>query len=549
LGRGEFSAEGTLVALVGIFKDITERKDAERARDQLTERVSLATKTGQVGVWEWVIDTGVMTWFTHMFALHGLDPSTAVPSYQLWKSALHAGDRESAVRAIDDALAGREPFDTEFRVVWPNGEVHSIRAQATVLRNTAHEPVRMVGINWDISDVRSLADQMHEEKEGLRQAERERLYEHERRWSRTFQQAVLPIGLPHVVGCTFDAVYEPGSSNAQVGGDWYDAVHLSDGRVLVSIGDVSGSGLQAAVVVGVARQIIRGISQLHADPMVVLDAADRALCLEYPGVYVSAWVGLIDLVTSTITYASAGHPPPLLVSQNGATRELDDATTMLIGLRKGHRGQASAVKITQGDALVLYTDGITEASHDVIAGTQSLHEAAVIFAASGCRQPAESIKRRLIPDGSSDDVALLIVRTDSREAERHIERWQFDVRDGDAAGNARAKFVTSLRQRAFTPDACANAELVFGELIGNVLRHVNHSGNVEVAVNHGGSDSVLHVMDHGRGFNHISRLPRDPYAEDGRGLFLIAALTEDFTVSERPDGGSHARAVLVRDAA
>jgi serine phosphatase RsbU (regulator of sigma subunit) len=88
---------------------------------------------------------------------------------------------------------------------------------------------------------------------------------------------------------------------------------------------------------------MRGIAQLHASPMLVLDAADRALCLEYPGVYVSAWVGVIDRVTRTLTYASAGHPPPLLISTGGAVRELCDETTLLIGLREGHLGQSSSI--------------------------------------------------------------------------------------------------------------------------------------------------------------------------------------------------------------
>ena len=484
-----------------------------------------------------------------MFALYGILDSTIAPTLEVWKQLLHDQDRDRVVGEMSDALSDVKAYNSEFRVVWPNAEIHTIRAQATVLRNAANEPVRMVGINWDITEVRSLAEQMHEEQERLLVSERERLYEHARRWSTTFQRAVLPLALPKVAGCVFDAVYEPGSGDAQVGGDWYDAVHLPDGRVLVSIGDVSGSGLQAAVVVGVVRQIIRGISQLHASPTLILDAADRALCLEYPGVYVSAWVGLIDLVTRTVTYACAGHPSPLLVSTDGAVRELADATTMLIGLRKGHRGQASTVKIEQGDALVLYTDGITEAGRDVIAGNRSLCEAAGTFAAAAVHHPATSIKRQVIPGGANDDVAILVVRTDLREAERYIDRWKFDACDGDVAGSARGSFVDSLQRRGFAVDACANAELVFGELIGNVVRHADHSGEVEVAVNHGGPDTVLHVMDQGGGFNHISRLPRDPYAENGRGLFLVAALTDEFTVSERPDGGSHARAVLPRSTA
>jgi serine phosphatase RsbU (regulator of sigma subunit)/anti-sigma regulatory factor (Ser/Thr protein kinase) len=432
--------------------------------------------------------------------------------------------------------------------MWPNGEIHSIRAQANVLRNAANEPERMVGTNWDITEIRSLADQIIDEETALHASERERLYQHERQWSATFQRAVLPAALPDVPGCTFDAVYEPGFGDGQVGGDWYDAVHLSDGRILVSIGDVAGSGLQAAVVVGVARQIIRGISQIHADPMLILDAADRALSLEYPGVYVSAWVGLIDLVTRTITYASAGHPLPLLVSGDGTVRELEDATTMLIGMRTGRRSVASTAGLAQGDALVLYTDGITEAGRDLFAGTRSLIVAAGTFAATPGRHPAAAIKRQVIPQGSPDDAAILVVRTDFREADRFIERWTFDVRNANAARRARGKFTRSLGLHGFSAAACANAEVVFGELIGNVVRYAS-SADVEVAVNHGGPETVLHVMDHGSGFKHISRLPQDPYSENGRGLYLIAALTDEFTVSERPDGGSHARAVLTRHAA
>ena len=542
-GRGERDEDGTLIGLVGILQDVTESKDAERERNALIERVTLATQTGKLGIWDWNIASGAVTWDAHMFSLFGREQSAPLLLEQ-WVDALHEHDRDRTLREIEDALAGRKPFDTQFQIVWPSGEIRTIRAQGTVLRDTTDQPVRMVGINWDITEARSLADQLHEDKERRRAHERERLYEHERKWSTTFQRAVLPLALPRVAGCTFDAVYEPGLGDAQVGGDWYDAVHLMDGRVLVSIGDVAGSGLEAAVVVGVVRQIMRGIAQLHANPMLVLDAADRALCLEYPGVYVSAWVGLIDLVTRTITYASAGHPAPLVVSRDGSVRELADPTTMLIGLREGHRGTPGTVGIAQGDTLVLYTDGVTEAYHDLIAGGQAVRDAAATLATAPGRHPADTIKQHVIPSGSFDDVAILVVRTDLREAERHIDRWRFDVSDGAAAGKVRGEFLESLEQHRFTSNQCANAELVFGELIGNVVRHARSASGVDVVLDHGGPYSVLHVLDRGSGFHHISRLPPDPYAESGRGLFLIAALTVDFTVAERPDGGSHARVVL-----
>ena len=318
-------------------------------------------------------------------------------------------------------------------------------------------PVRTGAVTFTlaaISDItaRKLAEELRLLHAGEQQRAAELEAERERKWSTTFQRAVLPVGLPRVRGCAFDAVYEPGLGEAQVGGDWYDAVHLTDGRILVSIGDVAGSGLEAAVVVGVARQVMRGISQLHADPMLILDAADRALCLEYPGVYVSAWVGLIDLVMRKITYASAGHPPPLLVSSTGSVRELHDASTLLIGLRENHRGQPTSIPLAQGDALVLYTDGVTEAGRDVIAGSQALAEAAAAFAPAPSPHPANAIRHQVIPDGALDDVALLVVRTDCAEAERLVERWQFDVLDPHAARTVREAFVASLEQRGFGAD-------------------------------------------------------------------------------------------------
>jgi Stage II sporulation protein E (SpoIIE) len=103
------------------------------------------------------------------------------------------------------------------------------------------------------------------------------LYEHERRIARRLQDAALPHALPHIPGIAFDAFYRAGSDQAQIGGDWYDAVRLPDGRVVLSIGDVSGSGLDAAVTMANVRQILRGVAHVHADPAIMLDAADRTL--------------------------------------------------------------------------------------------------------------------------------------------------------------------------------------------------------------------------------------------------------------------------------
>jgi serine phosphatase RsbU (regulator of sigma subunit) len=204
-------------------------------------------------------------------------------------------------------------------------------------------------------------------------------------------------------------VYESGLSDAQVGGDWYDAVRLLDGRVLLTIGDVSGSGLNAAVIMGVVRQIMRGIAQLHAEPALMLDAADRALRLEYPDTLVTAWVGILDLVGHTLTHASAGHPPPLLIDQDGGVQDLNHLT-LPIGLRQGHQGHATTIPISDGSMLWLYTDGLIEATHNIIDGSRRLNEAAVQLGATMAVSQAATIRNLVIPDGSPDDVAILVVK-------------------------------------------------------------------------------------------------------------------------------------------
>ena len=389
------------------------------------------------------------------------------------------------------------------------------------------------GTSIDIEDRKQAEDAL---------SEQEQHYQRERKSSTAFQRAALPLHLPVVAGLSFDALYEPGLIEAQIGGDWYDAVRLLDGRVVVTIGDVAGHGLNAAVIMGVVRQILRGIAQLHAEPVMMLDAADRALRLEYPDVIVTAWVGNFDLVDHTLTYASAGHPPPLLLDLSGEVQELDHLT-LPIGLRQSHQGHASHITLSYGSTLWLYTDGLIEASHDLLAGSKCLLETARALISSTSAHPAETIRRLVIPDGSADDVAILVIKTNFHESEKCLTRERFDSADAFAASNARRAFAKSLSPDDFTEVDIANAEVVFGELCSNVARYA--PGIIDIIVDKSGVQVILHVLDRGGGFQHLSRLPHDALSESGRGLFIIASMTAEFTVTERIGGGSAAHAVLV----
>lgn len=235
-------------------------------------------------------------------------------------------------------------------------------------------------------------------------------FEREHRVAVSFQRACLPSQLPRTSGLTFSAVYLPGSAQAQVGGDWYDAFRLGDGRVVVAIGDVTGTGLEAAVVMASMRQVMRGIAHVRADPRTILDAADAALTAERPDCVVTAFVGIIDPGRKTLAFASAGHPPPLLRTPEGDVRQLSDGGLPL-GLRDGaSAGAGGEAVLAGGSVLVLYTDGVTENSRNLLEGERRLLHALATFDASSPLSAAQSLTRRVFEGPARDDVAMLVVQ-------------------------------------------------------------------------------------------------------------------------------------------
>jgi anti-sigma regulatory factor (Ser/Thr protein kinase) len=123
-----------------------------------------------------------------------------------------------------------------------------------------------------------------------------------------------------------------------------------------------------------------------------------------------------------------------------------------------------------------------------------------------------------------------------------VQRWSLHTDDVAAVSASRRGFADAFRRRGATLDDVAMAELVFGELVGNTVRYA--PGPVEVIADWSGPDPVLHVLDSGAGFRHISILPPDLLSESGRGLFIVSSMTHDFRIAKGVKGGSHARAVL-----
>jgi anti-sigma regulatory factor (Ser/Thr protein kinase) len=166
------------------------------------------------------------------------------------------------------------------------------------------------------------------------------------------------------------------------------------------------------------------------------------------------------------------------------------------------------------------------------------------------RDVARAIYEEIITgEGAHDDIAILVVAIlpspfgiAGKKRANNISRWMFDATDATAAQRARTEFTEELLAAGAHSEDVFSAELVFGELVGNASRYA--PGPVEIFVDWNGPAPVLHVRDQGSGFSYAPRLPRDPLSENGRGLYIVAALTADCNVTRMVRRGSHARAVI-----
>ena len=132
--------------------DITERKRAEEALKQANERLLLATVAGGVGIWDLEIVNNKLTRDDQMFRLYGITPDIFGGAYETWKMRVHPEDVEHCDAEVQMALRGEKEFDTEFRVVWPDGTIHTIRGLANVERDASGKDIRLIGTNYDITE-------------------------------------------------------------------------------------------------------------------------------------------------------------------------------------------------------------------------------------------------------------------------------------------------------------------------------------------------------------------------------------------------------------
>ena len=378
---------------------------AVRDDHRLTHLLHSLQHIARLGSWEHSLLTGEMTWTEQTFELFGLPPSAGPVTWDELSTYAHPDDLP-IVRAFQHALLRREAAAV-FRLIRPDGTHRQVRAHGEPVHSDTGELVAVRGIYQDLTVQYQSQVALTATRDRLADSEHE--VRERNRIARELQQAILPSAArPEMNGLDVAVRYRPAAQEHKVGGDWYDAVELPDGRVLLVIGDVAGHGIGAATGMIALRNALRGLAVTGASPARLLDWLNTTTFSVNRGVTGTALCGLYDPGTRTLSWARAGHLPPLLV-RDAVAEQLPLPRGILLGAREGARFEEAELTLRPGDVLVLFTDGLIERRGVLL--DDSLDR----LAAAACHAGAdvERISDRLLAGASSDtedDSCLIVIR-------------------------------------------------------------------------------------------------------------------------------------------
>ncbi len=352
--------------------------------------------------------------------------------------------------------------------------------------------------------------------------ERARLYDAEHIRAKELQRGLLPSRLPEVSACTAAARFLPAGQGTDVGGDWYDVIPLSAGRVALVVGDVMGHGLPEAATMGRLRTAVATLADLELPPDEVMIHLNDIVGGLGEDSFATCLYAVYDSTTGTCTLTGAGHPPPAVVQPDGVVYFPDLPANPPLGVAQPPF-ETRGLTLPDESILVLYTDGLVESAHREI--DQGMADLSQFLRTTDRKDDLErlcdTLTAGLLPDDqrpTSDDAALLAVRVHALTTDR-MASWQLPE-DPRAAGQAR-KHVREQLQVWDLDDLAMATELIVSELVGNVVRHAQ--GPVRLRLLRSTS-LICEVSDGSLTTPHIRRASDTD--EGGRGLQLVAALSQ-----------------------
>jgi anti-sigma regulatory factor (Ser/Thr protein kinase)/putative methionine-R-sulfoxide reductase with GAF domain len=354
-----------------------------------------------------------------------------------------------------------------------------------------------------------------------------RLTERERGLTDALQRSLMPR-LPELPAVALAGRYLPAAAE-RLGGDWYDAFALPDGRLGMAIGDVVGRGFHAAAIMGQLRSGLRAYALDGMAPGEVLERLSRLLRQIEPGRTATAVYIVLDPHGGALAVATAGHPPPVVQALGEKPRLLDLPGSVPLGATRHVRYDDHELQLDPGSMLVLYTDGLVERPGEALEDSLNRLIATVGEGEENLEHLGDTLVDVLLPDGAgTDDAAILMARA-MPLGEKIVARFPAEM---ESIPGMRRLLGRWLDEAGATQRDVDDLTLAAAEAAANAIEHAYGlaPGVVELQASTDGEDTVtVEISDFGSW-----RAPRGTHR--GRGLLLMEGLTDDVEVVRTGDG-------------
>lgn len=448
---------------------------------------------------------------------------------------------------VEDAFASRDRFMPRIAAVLLVVFAALFLSVSRMLRNRVTDAVHRIGdtlhriAQGDLAgradvctslEFAELSNSINSTVDALRAAAEERVRHigAELELAKTIQTSSLPSEPPDNPVFRLSASMTPAR---EVGGDFYDHFRLDETRIAFLVADVSGKGITAALYMMTAKGLLKNRILADRDPAAALAAANAELCRNNPAnMFLTAWVGLLDVNTGHVEYANAGHNPPLVRRADGSVEWLRGKSGPMLAVLGGASYRPRALTLGPGDTLFLYTDGVTEAmdAKGELFGEERLEETLRAAPdgepASMSRVVRAAVTAFAAGAPAADDLTVLAVQ--QLEPPRRVSRSFPATREGLAASS---DFLDEILADA-DPALASSLHVMLDEIASNV---VNYSGadSFEVAAAvAGGTSARLMVSDNGKPYDPLAHADPDTTlsAKDrpigGLGILIVKKMAD-----------------------
>ena len=347
--------------------------------------------------------------------------------------------------------------------------------------------------------------------------------------AKTIQTSVLPGAFPESASYS---LYADMQAAKDIGGDFYDYFHLDAMHVAFLVADVSGKGITAALYMMTAKALIKDTLYAVRDPEVALTRVNEELSANNPAnMFLTAWVGVLDLETGIVSFVNAGHNPPVRIGnrkgEGGKPELIRGKSGPVVAFVEGQEYKRLSLRLKPGDSLFLYTDGVTEAldSKGSFLGEERLLDAIAAAPSAEPRSVCNVVKAVVaaFSEGvpQADDITVLAVR--------YIAPPRVFVRSfppTQAGISAASDFLDEILEKSADPSASMPLHVILDEVCSNIVKHAKASGfEIDVELREG--KILLTFMDDGTPYNPLSHedpdtdMPAEKRPIGGLGIMLV----------------------------